>query len=39
MTKVRYSKCGRKDVVVGGVSEEEQKKILCPECEMDKKKL
>jgi len=36
---VRCSKCGRKDVVVKGVSEEEQKKILCPEYGMNKKKL
>jgi len=38
-TKVRYTKCGRKNAVVGEVSEEERKEILCPECETGKKKL
>jgi len=31
--------CGRRDVIGRRVSEQERKKILCPECRTGKKKL
>ena len=38
MTRVQYIECGRRDAIKGRVSEQERKKILCPECRIGNKK-
>jgi len=39
MTRVQCMECGRRDVIGRRVSEQERKKILCPEYRTGKKKL
>jgi len=39
MTMVQYAECKRKDAIKEKVSEQERRKILCPEYRTGKKKL